>query len=92
MKINNYTPNDEIKLEIAKRFKAYRLSLNYSQEYIARKSGVSLRTIKSFEKDGTISLDNLLKIMKILNVCANCDSLIPETKLNVADLYHLGFE
>ena len=92
MRINNYTSLNEIKAEIAKRFKTYRLSLNYSQEYVSKKSGVSLRTIKSFEKDGVISLDNLIKIMKTLSVCDNFDFLIPETKLNVADLHRLGHE
>ena len=60
MKINNFSLLEETKKELAKRFKAYRLSLNYSQEYIFNKSGVSLGTIKSFEKDGTISFDNMV--------------------------------
>lgn len=92
MKINNYSQIDEIKLELASRFKALRLSLNYSQSYVSNKSGVSLRTIKSFEKDGAISIDNLIRILKVLNILDNLNYLVPETGLNTADLYNLGHQ
>lgn len=92
MKINNFSQPDEIKLELAYRFKATRLSLNYSQSYVSNKSGVSLRTIKSFEKDGTISLDNLIKILKVINVADNLDYIVPEIGLNTVDLHHLGHQ
>ena len=92
MKMNNYSNFDEIKLELASRFKALRLSLNYSQSYISNKSGVSLRTIKSFEKDGSISLDNLIKMLKVLNVADNINYLIPELGLNTIDLHNLGHQ
>ena len=92
MKINNYTHFDDIKLELSSRFKALRLSLNYSQSYVASKSGVSLRTIKSFEKDGSISFDNLIKLLKVINVADNLDYLIPSIGLNTVDLHHLGHQ
>ena len=92
MKFNNYSRPDEIKLELSSRFKALRLSFDYSQAYISAKSGVSLRTIKSFEKNGTISLDNLIKVLKVLGVADNLNYLIPELGLNVVDLHHLGHQ
>ncbi len=92
MKINNFTLICDIKTELAKRFKAYRLSLNHSQEYISQKSGVSLGTIKSFEKTGTISLDNLIKILRVLRILDNIDYLIPFLGLNTVDLHNLGHE
>ena len=92
MKINNYSLSDDIKKELAKRFKAYRLSLNYSQEYISTKSGVSIGTIKSFENKGTISFDNLLKILRTLNLLDNVDCLIPSLGLNTVDIHNLGHE
>ena len=92
MKLNNYSETNEIKRELANRFKTLRLSLNYSQSYISQKSGVSLRTIKSFEKDGTISFDNLIKLLKVLNIGGNLNFLIPEMGLNTVDLHNLGHQ
>lgn len=92
MKINNYSLIDETKTELAKRYKAYRLSLNYSQEYISEKSGVSLGTVKSFEKSGTISLDNLIKILRVLNLLDNIDYLVPSLGVNSVDVHKLGHE
>ena len=92
MKINNFSFLDDAKSELARRFKAYRLSLNYSQEYVSSKSGVSLGTIKSFEKDGTISFDNLMKILRVLNLLDNIDSLIPDLGVNTVDIHNLGHE
>ena len=92
MKFNNYSRPDEIKSELSSRFKTLRLSLNYSQAYVSTKSGVSLRTIKSFEKDGSISVDNLIKILRVLNVADNFNYLIPETGLNTVDLHNLGHQ
>ena len=92
MKINNYSLSDEIKLEIGSRFKALRLSMNYSQTYVSEKSGVSLRTIQYFEKEGSITLENLIKLLKVLNIADNLNYLIPETGLNTIDLYKLGHQ
>ena len=92
MKVNNFTLSEDIKTELAKRFKTYRLSLNLSQEYISNKSGVSLGTIKSFEKSGTISLDNLIKVLRVLNLLDSIDSLIPDLGLNTIDVHNLGHE
>ena len=92
MKINNYSSTNDIKNELAKRFKAYRLSLNFSQEYISLKSGVSIGTIKSFEKDGTISQDNFVKLLRVVNLLDNYDLLIPSLGLNTIDLHKLGHE
>ncbi len=92
MKFSNYTETNDIKQELAFRFKSLRLSLNYSQAYIAQKSGVSIRTVKSFEKDGSISFDNLIKLLKVLNICDNLNYLIPEIGLNTIDLHNLGHQ
>ena len=92
MKINNYSLSEDIKKELSKRFKTNRLSLNYSQEYISKKCGVLLGTIKSFEKSGSISLDNFIKILRVLNMVDNIDYLIPSLGLNVVDIHNLGHE
>jgi len=56
----------EIAQEIAKRAKEKRLSLNFSQQTLANRSGVSYGTLKKFEQTGQISLESLLRLALIL--------------------------
>ena len=90
MSITNFSSLPSTKLELANRFKAYRLSLNYSRSYIAQKSGVSVGTIRSFEQTGTISLDNLIKILRTLSLAGNFEFSIPNLGINSVDLHRLG--
>jgi transcriptional regulator with XRE-family HTH domain len=52
--------------EIKERFRSKRLSLGYTQEGLALRSGVSLGSLKIFEKKGQISLISLLKLAFVL--------------------------
>ena len=61
----------DIAKEISLKAKERRLELNYTQNYIAKTSGVSLGSVKRFENTGEISLKNLLKIAEILNATDN---------------------
>ncbi|MEO0629001.1 MAG: helix-turn-helix transcriptional regulator, partial [Bacteroidota bacterium] len=52
----------------------------YTQADLARRSGVSLGSLKRFEQSGQISLDNLLKLARILGKLEEFDRVlsIPE--------------
>lgn len=61
LNINISTPSSVMNaLKI--KYKDLRLSLNYTQAYLAKKSGVSLGSIKRFESSGKISLESLLNL------------------------------
>jgi transcriptional regulator with XRE-family HTH domain len=60
----------EVQHEFADRFKARRLALNFTQEELAARSGVSWSSLKRFEREGLIALDSLLKIALVLS-CLN---------------------
>lgn len=92
MKINNFSTSIETKSELARRFKAYRISLNLTQLDVANKSGVSLGAVKSFERTGIISLDSLIKLLKALSLLENIDALIPDLGVNVVELHDLGHQ
>ena len=55
------TPHD-LQQELAAKAKALRLSMNLSQQDLARQSGVSLGSLRRFEQSGEISLKSLLDI------------------------------
>ncbi len=52
--------------ELRVKFKEKRLSIGYTQKECATRSGVSLGSLKRFEKSGQISLESLLKLAFIL--------------------------
>jgi transcriptional regulator with XRE-family HTH domain len=60
------TPTDTSKA-LAKRHKALRQQLKISQIEMAERSGVSLGSLKRFERTGQISLESLLKLAHLLN-------------------------
>jgi transcriptional regulator with XRE-family HTH domain len=60
--------SSEILLIIAKQARELRLEKNLTQEGLAKRSGVSLASIKRFERLGKISLESLLEIALVLGV------------------------
>lgn len=70
----------EILLEIAKQAKERRLELNISQEGLARRSGISLGSLKRFERTGQISLESLLKLALVLGVLSKFEDLFKDVK------------
>lgn len=68
------TPYD-ISKEIAEKAKARRKLSKLTQAALAERSGVSLGSIKRFERTGEISLSHLLKIAMVLNCLGDFSEL-----------------
>jgi transcriptional regulator with XRE-family HTH domain len=62
----NKKPYDFL-LDIALRHKALRKKAGFSQSELAKRSGVSLGSLKRFELTGQISLESLLQLADVLN-------------------------
>jgi len=60
-----HTP-EELALELAARVKAERLRQNLKQQTLADRSGVSVPTIRRYERTGRTTVDNLLRICHAL--------------------------
>jgi len=56
----------DILLETAQKHRFLRKQLKLSQAQLAKKSGVSLGSLKRFEQTGKISFESLLKLAHIL--------------------------
>lgn len=78
--LNLLTPL-ECLAQIAQRAKMKRLSLNLSQKNLSMRSGVSLGSIKRFERTGKISLESLLKLALVLECLESFNSLFEQTPL-----------
>lgn len=71
----NKKPYDFLQ-EIAERHKVLRKQAGYSQSELARRSGVSLGSLKRFESTGQISLESLLKLTELLNRLDDFDLIL----------------
>lgn len=75
----------EIAKKIAVKAKEKRLYYNYTQEALAKKSGVSLGSIKRFERASEISLQNLLLLALALDATDEFLQLFPANKYSSID-------
>ena len=64
MTYNLYAPNDLLH-EIARKAREKRLTLNFTQNTLAIRSGVSLGVLKKFERTGKISLAEFNSVHQI---------------------------
>jgi transcriptional regulator with XRE-family HTH domain len=59
---NLLTPEDTA-YQLAKKVRALRLARNWKQATLAERSGVTLASLRRFERTGQASLQNLLKLV-----------------------------
>lgn len=67
----------EILSLLSAKAKSLRLQKNLRQSDLAKKSGLSLPTISTFEKTGLISFANLIKITRALGAIETLSALFP---------------
>jgi transcriptional regulator with XRE-family HTH domain len=82
----------EFKLELSQRLSKIRKSQGFSQQELARRSNVSLGSVKRFEQKGEISLHHLLEIALILGVLDDFDLLFQTKHDLISDKVRKAFE
>ena len=76
--IANLRPPLELRLELAERARALRIARNLRQADLAERSGVTLASLRRFERDGEISLKNLMLIAIALNRAQDFDAVFAQ--------------
>lgn len=71
----NKKPYDFLQ-DIALRHKILRKQAGFSQSELAQRSGVSLGSLKRFERTGQISLESLLQLTDVLNRLNDFEALL----------------
>jgi transcriptional regulator with XRE-family HTH domain len=66
----------DVMRELAEKSAALRKQKGYSQTELARRSGVSLGSLRRFEQTGHISLENLLLITQLLGRLADFNKVL----------------
>ena len=64
-----------VKIRIRDRFRTVRRAAKMSQMTLAQRSGVSLGSIKRFERTGEVSLTALIKLSQVLGYEGDFDNL-----------------
>ena len=73
--IANLKSPKELRLQLAERARELRLTRNMRQTDLAERSGVTLASVRRFEKEGEISLKNLMLIAIALNRAQDMEQL-----------------
>ena len=63
-------------LEMAKRHKMLRKQAGFTQSELARRSGVSLGSLKRFETSGQISIQSLFLLIDVLGRLDDLDTIL----------------
>lgn len=66
--------------DLALKHKTIRKQAGLTQGELARRSGVSLGSIKRFELSGQISLESLLKLVQVLNRIGDFELILKPTE------------
>lgn len=66
---------------LARRARSLRLSQNLTQEGLASRAGVSLGTLKLFERSGKASLETVLRVAFALGAEREFDELFPPQQI-----------
>lgn len=74
--------NPYIIKELGGRVRRKRIGMNLSQLALAKKSGISRRTVQAIEAGDSISLDKLIAILRSLDSLDAIDSFLPESEIS----------
>lgn len=85
MKISGFESNSQISKELGERIKNQRIDMGLTQEQLALKAGVSLRTIANVELGKEVKFWVILNILRATNLLSNIDILVPENEIRPYD-------
>jgi transcriptional regulator with XRE-family HTH domain len=79
----------EIIRELGKRYINYRKQIGYTQKEVARKSGLSVFTISSFENGSStgITLASFIKLLRAIDSLDEIEKLLPDLPESPRVLY-----
>jgi transcriptional regulator with XRE-family HTH domain len=76
MELSVKTPK-ELQKQLGERLKLLRISRNYSQAELAKKAGISLKTLRNLEHGKGSSVETLVRTLKALDATNVLDQLAP---------------
>ncbi len=81
--------DEKILAELGERFERERLNRDLSQQALADRSGISLRTVKNVEAGKPCSLPTMIALLRGLDLLSRLEQLLPEPALSPIQLAKL---
>jgi len=75
--------------KIGSRIREWRLEMDVTQKSLAVKSGLSLPTLQNLEKGKSISLENLLRVLRMLDRLDTLESFTAEKEISPVEIQEL---
>lgn len=87
MKINSQISDESVLKEIGHRLSRIRLNRNWTQQQLADRAGLGLRTVQRMESgEVATQLSGFIRICRALDILEKLDSLLPENAVSPIDL------
>ena len=77
MKIYGAENNEIIMKEIGIRIKDTRIAIDLTQKELAERAGISQRTIERIENGENIKVENIINVLRAMQLLRNLDNLVP---------------
>jgi transcriptional regulator with XRE-family HTH domain len=84
MNLDDTNPG-QIEAALCHRLDAIRLAQNLTQETIAVRAGISLRTLGRLLRGEGTTLDSFIRVLTALNLQANLETLLPDPAIQPVD-------
>lgn len=87
MKIYGTENNETIMKELGKRIQDTRIAMSYTQAEMSKRAGVSPRTVERIEHGENVKVENVLNVLRSLNLIGNIDLLVNEQEISPEELF-----
>lgn len=77
MNITNSSTDGAVLTELGERIAQVRVRMNLTQAQLASQAGIGKRTLERMESGGSSQLTSLIRVMRVLGLLADLDSLLP---------------
>lgn len=85
MVITELSSNAETGAELGRRLRDCRIAYPLTQAQLAKRAGVSLRTIANLEKGADVTTGSLVSVLRALGLLSRMDMLVPQTEVRPSE-------
>lgn len=86
MEINNTSPDYTIIKELGQRLQQIRIAKGMTQKKLSERAGVSLSTLTRFESGKSIQIDNLISLMRALDILSDLNMFMPRQDIHPMEI------
>lgn len=86
MQITDFCSNEAVLKELGARIRLARIDYPLSQEELAKRAGISKRTVMNMERGADVTLGSLISVLRALNLLSRIDMLVDSDQLRPSEL------